>query len=181
MTYSLVASLAFDLILAINDKIVREIPNVTYWADVEDVSANSVECSISYSLPEHGAFCTLDISVTQDNPDEVYFGVHAELNEFDFEESDLHVINIEDSMLELYPLRPIMTQGITRYFESDENGEYSPSRSVAKRTFTVKFMALSKSIKTQDNITNYRFDEMSERVFPYIKSLYDVFKIIHPN
>lgn len=181
MTYSLVASLALDLLLAINSKVVREIPEATHWASVEDASANSVEYSISYGLPEHDAFCMLDISVSQDNSNELSFGVHAELNEFDFEESDLHKINIEDFLLELFPLRPVVTQGLTHYFKSDENGKYDPNKPTARRTFTIRYRALSKSIKKQDIISNYRFDEMSERVFPYIKSLYDVFKIIHPN
>ena len=181
MTYSLVGSLALDLLLAINSKVVREIPKVAYWTSVKDVSENSIEYGVSYGLPEHDAFCTLDISVTRDDPDEIHFGVHAELNKFGFQEADLHKINIEDFMLELYPLRPVVANGFTHYFTSDENGKYDPNKPTARRTFTIRYRALSKSIKKQDIISNYRFDEMSERVFPYIKSLYDVFKIIHPN
>ena len=181
MTYSLVGSLALDLLLAINNKVVRGIPNVVYWTSVKDTSVNSVEYDVSYSLPEHDAFCTLDISVTQDDPDEIHFGVHAELNKFGFQEADLDKFNIKDFMLELYPLRPVVANGFTYYFTSDEIGKYDPNKPVARRTFSVKYRALSKSVKKQDRITNYRFDEMSERVFPNIKSLYDVFKTIHPN
>ncbi len=180
MTYSLIGNLALDLLFAINGKVEREIPTVSSRASIKDVTANSMECWISYSLLEHHVFCILDISITQDNPDEMHFGVHAELNEFGFEDADLDKINIEDFMLKLYPLKPVVAKGITHYFASNENGQYDPSKPVTRRTFSVKYRALSKSVKKQDIVANYRFDEMSESVFPYIKSLCDVFKIIQP-
>jgi hypothetical protein len=181
LTYSLVGSLALDLLLVINSKVTREIPEVTHWASAEDVSENSAVYGISYHLPEYNTFCMLDVSVTQDDSDEIHFGAHAELNRFGFEEAELHRLNIEDFMLELFPLRPVVTKGFTHYFASDENGKYDPSKPVARRTLSIKYRALSKSIKKQDYIPNYRFGEMSECVFPYVKSLYDVFKTIHPN
>lgn len=170
-----------DLLLAINNKVTSEIPNVEYWTSMEDMSANSAEYGVSYSLPENNVFCMLDISVTQNESDEIHFGAHAELNKFGFEEADLHKINIADTMLELYPLRPVVEKGFTHYFASDENGKHNPNKLAVRQTFSVKYRALSKSTMIQYNTTNYRFDEMAENVFPYIKSLYDIFKTIHPN
>jgi len=179
--YSLVGDLVLNLILAINSKVVREIPEITYKVSIKNVTENIVEYYLSYYLLKHNAFCILNISVAQYDPKELFFEVYAELNEFDFEESDLHKINIENLMLKQFHLRPVVTEGITRYFDTGKNGKYDQHKSTAKRTFKVKYRALTESVKEKEEIDNYRFDEMSERVFPYIKSLSEIFKVIHPD
>ena len=180
MTHSLIDDAALGLLPAINNKVAREIPQVTHKISIASVLKEKVEYNVSYFIPKHDAFCVLNISISQDDPNKLFFEAYAELNEFDFKESDLHKINIEDFMLELFPLRPVVTEGITRHFGSDEIGKYDPSKPTARRTFKIRYRVLCKYVKIQD-ITDYKFDEMSEMAFPYIKSLYDVFKIIHPN
>ena len=181
MIYSVVGDLVLNLILAINSKVVREIPEITYEVSIKNVTENIVEYYLSYYIFKHQAFCILNISVAQYDPNELFFEVYAALNEFDFEESDLHKINIEDLMLKQSHLKPVVTEGITHNFDSDEIGKYEPNKLTARRTFKVKYRALTQSVKEEEEIDNYRFDEMSKVVFPYIKSLYYIFKIIHPN
>ena len=179
MTHSL-DDLVLNLILVINNKVTREIPQVTLKISIASVLKERVEYHVSYFLPKHDAFCVLNISISQDDPNKLFFEAYAELNKFGFQEADLDKINIEDFMLELFPLRPVVTEGITRHFGSDEIGKYDPSKPTARRTFKIRYRVLCQYVKMQD-ITDYRFDEMSEMAFTYIKSLYDVFKIIHPN
>lgn len=179
--YSLVGDLVMNLILAINSKVAREIPEITYKVSIENATENIVEYCLSYYLLKHNAFCILNISVAQYDPNELFFEVYAELNEFDFEESDLHKINIEDFKLKEFHLRPVVTEGITRYFDTGKNGKYDQHKSTAKRTFKVKYRALTESVKEEEEIDDYKFDEMSKVVFPYIKSLSEIFTVIHPN
>jgi len=180
LTHSLIDDAALGLSAAINNKVAKEIPHVTHKISIESVLKERVKHHVSYFLPKHDAFCVLNISISQDDPNKLFFEAYAELNKFGFQEADLDKINIEDFMLELYPLRPVVTEGLTHYFDSDEIGKCDPSKPITRRTFKIRYRVLCQYVKIQD-ITDYKFDEMSEMAFPYIKSLYDVFKIIHPN
>ena len=122
MTHSL-DDLVLNLILAINNKVTREIPQVTLKISIASVLKERVEYHVSYFLPKHDAFCVLNISISQDDPNKLFFEAYAELNKFGFQEADLDKINIEYFMLELFPLRTVVTEGITRHLCSSEMGK----------------------------------------------------------
>jgi len=88
--YSLTANFALDLLLAVNSKVTKEIPEVKQWSSIGHVSENSLQYGLHYALPEHSAFCSLYISVKQDEPRMLDFAVDADYLEVHLEYKDLH-------------------------------------------------------------------------------------------
>ena len=178
--YSLVGNLALDLLLAINSKALKEIPKLKTWGHVEDVSENNAVIHLSLGIPEKlESFCVIEITVTQYDK-EVFFEVIAKHEEFDIEVSDLHRINIDDLMSQYADLRPVITEGFRHYYNIDEFQKTDIVKPAARRTFEVNYTAVFEFIEEQTSQVNYGFDKMANKAFPYIKSLHEIYKIIHP-
>jgi len=73
LTSSLIDNIALGLLAAINNKVAREIPQVTHKISIASVLKERVEYHSSYFLPKHDAFCILNASVAQDDPNELFF------------------------------------------------------------------------------------------------------------
>lgn len=178
--YSLVSDLALDLILAINSKVTKEIPDMVSYGYLKEASMNQAIYKIHFCI--HGkreAFCILEITVFQYDK-ELDFEVFAEYEEYDFEESNLDKISIGTIMTQYRHLRPIVTEGIRHYFDNDENVKDN-CKSTARRTFKVRYTAITEYMEEKVGyLDSYGFEEMSNKVFLYIKSLYEIFKVIHP-
>ncbi len=179
--YSFVGNLALDLLSAINSKVLKEIPDIQYSCRVDDVSVNRAVYSVSYSIPKHNVFCILEINVIQYDPPDLCFEVYADYREYDFKKPDLHKINIEHLMSQYANLRPIITEGITHYYSIDENKKTYCIKPTADRYFKVRYRAVEEYDKEDDrHVTDYGFEEMANRAYPCIKSLYDIYQIVHP-
>jgi len=182
LTYSLVGSLALDLLFAINSKVVKEIPKVTHWARA-DISENILEYGLGYAIPEMPApFCDLRISVPQHGSSELFVDVCADYEYSFIEDRDVCKTLVDNLMSEHIDLKPIITKESVKRFDTDKNGKTNFDKPITKPSFKIRYMVLHYSIMEKEDICNsYDFDKMANDVFPYIKSLYGISKIIHPN
>jgi len=181
LKYSLVGSLTLDLLLAIHSNVAKEIPDIVQWTRV-NVSEELTEYSLSYAVSEeHDAFCVLCISVSQFEPPKLFFEVDVDYESHCMEDGDDHRIN-NGRMSKYAYLWPVITNGFIDYFGVDENGKTNLDKPAAKPRFKVKYHVTRAGI---DEIEGYRdsygFDEIANRIIPYIKSLHETFKMIHPN
>jgi len=182
LTCSLVSSVTLDLLLAIHSKVAKEISDVSQWTSV-DVSENISEYCLSYAIPKtSNAFCVLYISVSQYEPPELFFEVYADYEYLCLKDGDGYKTCVDDLMSRYAHIKPVLTKGFVNYFDTDENEKINLKKSTAKPSFKVKYMLIQDIIDGKENYhDSYGFDEMANDIFPYIKSVYEISKIIHPN
>ncbi|MEX0862153.1 hypothetical protein [Nitrosopumilus sp.] len=175
MTYSLVASLAFDLALAIHRKVSEEIPSVVQRTRA-NLCEDITEYSLSYAVSEdRDPFCVLCISVSQFEPPELFFEVDVDYESHCIE--DQHKPRTYDAWITDYADKwPVMTNGFVDYLGTDENEKIHLDKHTAKQRLNVRYHVTGNAV---GEIDGYRdicgFDEVANTVCPYIKSLYDLF------
>jgi hypothetical protein len=94
-------------------------------------------------------------------------------------ESRLDKISNENIMMHHYHLKPMVTEGLNHYFDTDAKEKDDQSKSTASLTFKVRYRAITEYMEEKKHLDSYGFEEMSNKAFPYIKSLYEIFKVIH--
>lgn len=177
-----VGGVALGLLLEINNKAMKEIPEIRSWGGVDEVSENCGSYNLYLGMIEkREAFCRLGVVVNQIDK-ELVFEVFTEHEEHDFKKSDLHKINIENLMSQYSNLKPVVTEGIVHLYGDIENGKIDWDKRVAKRTFKVSYKIIEEFIKENEDYSHdYDLGEMSKKAIPYIKSLLEIFKVIHPS
>jgi len=181
MTYFLTANFAMDLLLAVTRKVTKEIPEVKQWSSIGHVSENSLQYGLHYALPEHSAFCSLHISVKQDEPRMLEFAVDADYLEVYLEDKELHKIDIGDLMSRYKHLLPFIKKEVVYSHDFSIDGKTNPHTYTGKSVFKVKYWIADEIIEESTARDNYCFDEMASKILPYIKSLHEIFKVLHPN
>jgi len=177
-----VRNVSLDLLLKINNKAIEKIPGITSSGGVEE----AVENCGSYRLylrtaGKREAFCAFEVIVTKIN-DALVFEVFAEHEEDDFKESKLGKINIENLMSKYSKLKPLITEGIMHLFGDFDSETIDWSKRTAKRTFKVRYRVIDEHVEeNEDHTHDFDLDKMSNKSIPYIESMLEIFKVIHPD
>jgi hypothetical protein len=173
----LMGSFALDLLLAINGKVVKEIPNVVHWASVK-MSENSLEYHIGYAIPTVPVpFCDLCIFVSQPGSSELFIDVCADYEYQNLQDLDMYKIKVNNLISQHIDLKPSITKEVVTSFDRDDF-----DKPITKQIFRIKYVAYHYTSAEKGIIwENHEFDKIANDIFPYIKSLHEISKIIHPN
>jgi len=125
-------------------------------------------------------FCDLCISVPQHGSLELFVDVCTDYEYHSLKDRDMYKTIVDNLMSQHIDLKPIITKEFVKHFDTDKNGKTNFYKPITKPSFKIRYMVLHYSINEKENICNgYDFDKMANDIFPYIKSLYEISKIIH--
>ena len=174
---SLVVAVSIELMLKINNLLIRSLPVTNTSVSVNELSQTSGNLELTLCRNEAGSFATLYVSVDEvDSSATIVFRIVAELEVSDvFDESKLKHLDIEYRMQRYVNLKPIITESITHKYDDmdDKNGRR------ASRSLIITFEVFDKYFE-HDGETgfDYNVDEIAAQSVQYVKALYDIHRDI---
>lgn len=174
---SLAVTVSIELMLKINNLLIRSLPVTNTSVNVNELSQTSGKLELALHRNETGPFATLYVSVDEvDASATVVFMIVAELEISDaFDESKLKHIDIEEMMQKYADLKPAITESVThKYDDTNDKSERRADRSL-RITFNVFDKYFEYDVETG---FDYNTDKIAAQSMQYVKALYDIHRNI---
>ncbi|MGI0093089.1 MAG: hypothetical protein ACREA8_03215 [Nitrosotalea sp.] len=174
---SLAVTVSIELMLKINNLLIRSLPVTNTSVNVNELSQTSGNLELALRRNEAGPFATLYVSVDEvDSSATIIFRIVAELEVSDaFDESKLKHLDIEEMMQKYADLKPAITESVTHKY--DDTGDKNGRR--ASRSLRITFNVFDKYFEyNEETGFDYNTDEIAAQSVQYVKALYDIHRDI---
>lgn len=175
--HSLAIAVSVELMLKINNLLIRSLPVTNTSVNVNELSQTSGNLELALRRNEAGPFATLHVNVDEvDSSATIVFMIVAELEVSDvFDESKLKHLNIEEMMQRYADLKPAITESITHKYDDTDN----KNGRRASRSLRITFKVFDKYFEYDGETGfDYNIDEIAAQSVQYVKALYDIHRDI---